>query len=100
MPIHDVECQKCGTIIENYFASPWPPSLLHEDGGELIILWRSDSSRSATAHPLDRTVIWRNPRTGKVAYPPRNDSPMPARYRQEGYIREEFEHARDVEKFE
>jgi hypothetical protein len=101
MPYHDVECTKCGTIIYKYYKSPWPSFLLHEDdGGELIILWQSDSPHSATAHPRDRTVIYRNPLTGEVSYPPRNDEVMPSRYREAGYVREEFEHARDVEKFE
>ena len=41
-----------------------------------------------------------NPQTGAVAYPPRNDSPMPERYRRQGYERREFEHLREVEAFE
>lgn len=100
MPLHDVECTKCHAVIRNYFASPWPTHLLHEDGGELEILWQSDSPRTATVHPSERTVIWQDPKTGQVAYPPRNDSPMPERYRTAGYQRVEFEHARDVERFE
>ena len=100
MPYHDVECTKCGQIIKNYYLSSWPPSILHEDGGELIILWQSDSPHDASAHPLDRTVIYRNPRTGEVAYPPTNNETMPSRYRRAGYVREEFEHIRDLERFE
>lgn len=100
MPIHNVQCTLCGQIIENYYSSSWSSPLLHDDGGELVILWQSDSPRTVTVHPLERTVIYRNPLTGDVAYPPTNDQKMPSRYRQAGYVREEFEHARDLEKFE
>jgi hypothetical protein len=100
MPIHDVQCSKCGTIIENYFKSPWPSPLLHDDGGELDILWRATTFRDASAHPLDRTVVWRNPATGQISYPGRNDEAMPDRYTKLGFERVEFEHARDLEKFE
>jgi hypothetical protein len=101
MPIHDVQCSKCGTIIENYYASPWPTSISHdEDGGELLILWRSDSSHCAAVHPQDRTVVYRNPKTGQIAYPGKNDGSMNERYRKQGFERVEFEHAHDLERFE
>lgn len=101
MPRHDVQCTKCGTIIRNHELSPWPDKLLHEDGGELEILWHFPSPRgTAAVHPSERSVVWRNPKTGEVAYPPRNDVDMPARYRQRGFQREEFESARSLEKFE
>lgn len=100
MPLHDVQCRRCGAVIENHFASPWPDVLLHDDGGELEILWQASSPHTALAHPHQRTVIYRNPKTGDVAYPPSNALPMPQRYRDAGYERVEFEHARDLEQFE
>jgi hypothetical protein len=102
MPCHDLECQKCNTVICNYSASPWPASLpAHEQcGGELLILWTPTHVHDASVHPLDRVVLWENPRTGEVAYPPTNYASMPDRYRKAGYQRKEFEHARDVEHFE
>jgi hypothetical protein len=100
MPCHDVQCSKCGLIIENYYASPWPSSISHDDGGELEILWRDSHSRPAAAHPLDRTVIWKDPITGEISYPPTNTAAMPLRYRQRGFQRIEFEHAHEVEQFE
>lgn len=99
MPHHDVQCSKCGQIIENYYASPWPSSIRHDDGGELEILWRSSSPSPAAAHPLDRTVVYKDPITGQVAYPGRNDQ-LDNRYARQGWERVEFEHAREVEKFE
>jgi len=81
--------------------SPWPDQLLHEDGGELEILWRSAlSPRDAAVHPSERAVVWRDPKTGEVCYPPRNDSPMPKRYRDRGFVCEDMPTARDLEKFE
>lgn len=97
MPCHDVQCSKCGKIINNYFASPWPSSIRHDDGGELEILWHGSPSH-ASVHPRERTVIYRDPTTGKVAYPGRND--QPSHYSNAGWERVEFEHARDLEKFE
>lgn len=98
MPLHDVQCTLCGTIIENYYASPWASSIPHGCGGELEILWRSSLPSPAAAHPSERTVIYRNPVTGQISYPGRNDTATPDRYR--SWERVEFEHARDLEKFE
>ncbi len=98
MPIHDVQCSKCGNIIQNYYASPWPSSISHEDGGEYEILWRSSSPSPAAAHPHERTVVYKDPITGQIAYPGRNDTP--SKYDDMGWERVEFEHARDLEKFE
>lgn len=102
MARHNVECSKCGKVIYDYTLSPWPEHPVHgEDGGELIILWQDASSpRSAAAHPRDRTVVWQDPITGEVKYPPTNDMAMPSRYKKRGFQRVEFESARDVEKFE
>ena len=99
MPRHDVQCTLCGEILRDHFLSPWPDLPLHGDGGELVILWHSASSHSATVHPSERTVVWQAP-DGKISYPPRNDSIMPQRYADRGFKRVEFEHLRDVERFE
>jgi len=99
MPHHDVQCSKCGTIIENYYASPWPSSIRHCEGGELEILWRSSLSSPAAAHPLNRTIVYRDPITGEIAYPGRNDI-KDNRYARRGWERVEFETAHDLEKFE
>lgn len=99
MPRHTVECSKCHEVIEDHFCSPWPSHLPHGCGGELEILWTPSHRFDASAHPWERTVVYISP-DGKVSYPPRNDQEMPKRYRDAGYQRVEFEHAREVEKFE
>lgn len=52
------------------------------------------------AHEKERAVVWRDPRTGTVAYPARNDSPMPQRYREAGYERHELGTLRELDRFE
>lgn len=52
-------------------------------------------------HPLERAVIWRNPQTGEIRTPARNDSDMPDAYRNAGFVREEImnhQQRRDLEK--
>jgi hypothetical protein len=101
MPIHDVECKTCGTRINNYYRSPWPDAPIHEGcGGPLEIRWQPSTHRVVTVNQKERTVIYQHPITGEVAYPGRADVPMPAHYRNAGFQRVEFEHARDLETFE
>lgn len=57
-------------------------------------------NRLTAIHTSERTVVFRNPRTGEVRYPARNDSPIHPKYLAQGYVREELVSARDVAKFE
>lgn len=99
MATHNLECQKCG-LIRTFTASPFPSQLpVCACGGELLILWSAPLQQNAAAHPSERTVVWMD-KDGHVSYPPRNDATMPDRYRAAGYQRVEFEHAREVERFE
>jgi hypothetical protein len=56
-------------------------------------------TRNPTVHPKERTVVWRDPKTGGCAYPPVNDAPMPERYRKEGYVREELDTLHKLDTF-
>lgn len=52
-------------------------------------------------HPLERAVIFRNPETGEIRTPARNDTDMPDSYRRAGFVREEVDthqKRRDLEK--
>lgn len=40
---------------------------------------------------MDRAVIFRNPRTGEIRTPARNDTDMPDAYRRAGFVREEID---------
>lgn len=47
------------------------------------------ATRLSSIHTSERPIVFRNPRTGELRYPPRNDSPMSAGYAAEGFVREE-----------
>jgi hypothetical protein len=51
-------------------------------------------------HAKDRAVIYRNPLTGEVRTPARNDMPMPEQYVKQGYVREELPDIRAVRAYE
>lgn len=54
-----------------------------------------------TIHPLERAVIFRNPETGEIRTPARNDTDMPDSYKRAGFVREEVDthqKRRDLEK--
>jgi hypothetical protein len=57
-------------------------------------------NRLTAIHTSERTVVFRNPRTGEIRYPARNDSPIHPKYAAQGYIREELASARDIARFE
>ena len=57
-------------------------------------------NRISAIHTSERTVVYRNPRTGEIRYPPRNDQPIHPKYAAQGFIRQELETARDVAAFE
>lgn len=54
----------------------------------------------ASIHPSERAVVYRNPRTGEIRTPARNDQPIPEVYARQGYIREELSTHADVHRFE
>lgn len=52
------------------------------------------------AHAKERAVVWRHPQTGEVAYPGRNDIPMPVHYQARGFERHELPTLRDLDRFQ
>lgn len=84
-------CQECG---REYRIGEWPWCGGSGQHG------RPHGKQGGVVHPQERSVVYRHPGTGKVAYAPRNDVPMPDRYRRWGYVREELPTLRDVERFE
>lgn len=104
MVIHDLKCEQCG--LEQHDAAVTPGRLepCESCGGVMEIRW--DISRrpiavamNPTLHPSDRVVVYRNPKTGNIAYPGANNQPMPERYRKDGYERLEMTTANGVKKF-
>ena len=45
-------------------------------------------------------MVYRNPRTGEIRTPARNDQPLPEVYARQGYVREELSSAQKVRAFE
>lgn len=84
-------CPDCG---QSYRQGQWPWCNGSGDHG------RPYGRQGGSAHPSERSVVYRNPRTGQVAYPPRNDQPMPQVYAQAGYERHEMPSLRDIERLE
>lgn len=99
MPAHNLQCPKCGEIVYEYFASPWIEPM-HDCGGRFEILWTPTVRHDASVYTTERSVVYEDPKTGEIVYPARADVPMAERYRKRGFQRIEFEHGRDLEKFE
>ncbi len=51
-------------------------------------------------HPSERSVVYRNPRTGETRYPPRADQPLPEVYARQGYERQELSTPQSIREFE
>jgi hypothetical protein len=61
---------------------------------EMEVLWSSPSSRRASVHPSERAVVFENPQTGEVKYPPRNDMAPPS-----GFVRRELSSLQEGRQF-
>lgn len=103
MILHDVRCDQCKREWSAFLE--WDPyagaltSTPCDCGGTAHRIFRQ-ASYIPNAHPLDRTVIFEHPGTGKWSAPDRNDRPMPDRLRKEGYVKREFTSLRELERFE
>ena len=101
MPLHDLICIHCHLRINDFYRSPWPEEIIHFDCGKpLEITWSKAPQASLGCHSKDVMVVWEDPQTGKVLYPPRNDVPIPERYQKLGYQRKELNTLKEVERFE
>lgn len=87
-----MKCDDCGRILETG-DWPWPcggsgDHSVH--GGTLV----------SAIHTSERSVVYRNPRTGEIRYPARADVPVPPVYARQGYERVELTTHQDVKAFE
>jgi hypothetical protein len=82
----------CGTCGRSLVIGAWPFCPHATDG-------RGDTLLRAI-HPSERAVVYRNPRTGEVRYPARNDQPVPPVYARQGFVRDELRSVSDVRRFE
>ena len=102
MPTHDVECSFCHEVILNHSLSPWPSvAMCPYCGGTLDILWTAGAAKPPKqVADSECIVVWEHPTTGEVAYPGRNDAPMPKRYADRGFARRELRTRHEAEQFE
>ena len=56
--------------------------------------------RVSAIHTSERSVVYRNPRTGEVRFPARADQAVPAVYARQGFVREELITHAQVREFE
>lgn len=61
--------------------------------------WPHGSLSPRPVHRSETAVVYRNPRTGAIRYPGRNDAPMPERYRQQGYQMEALDTLPKLDQF-
>lgn len=98
MPVYDFICKQCGSVHFDVLA-PSPeegPVCCHRAADWLPSLRQI----TVPVHSSERSVVWRNPNTGEVRYPGRNDIPMPSKYAAMGYERQEICHDHEMRRFE
>jgi hypothetical protein len=98
MVLHDMICNFCGhretdVICQGRYRKECAC------GGLMEIDWSRRPQNYIGIHPRERSVVWYNSKDGTHATPMRNDIPMPARYKSQGYERREFDSLRSLDSF-
>lgn len=91
MSIDDAAFRLCSHCGNSYGIGDWP-FCPHGTG--------CCSTNLSSIHPSERAVVYRNPRTGEIRYPPRNDTPLHPKYVAQGYVRDELSTHQKVKEFE
>jgi hypothetical protein len=91
----DFQCPVCDAVRFDVEFHGEPHVSCIDCPAEMEVLWSSPSSRRASVHPSERAVVYENPTTGEVRYPPRNDQKAP-----EGFIRREMCNLSEIHQFE
>lgn len=101
MVVHDLECTNpgCSHVESNAILKngriPRCPRCRHKR----IILYGANIRHDAAVSKRERAVVWFNPKTGSVAYPPVNNVKMYPRYANNGYERLEFTSLSQLDRF-
>jgi hypothetical protein len=98
MAIHNYQCPVCESIRYGVTVADHVSCL--ECPAEMEILWSFSGPRVTSVNPTERIVVYENPATGEVKYPPRNDQPIPAQYAKQGFQKRELSTLAEVHKFE
>lgn len=100
--LHDIQCvnPQCGMIEYDTKVQPTRLGSCTRCGSAMEICFSTRRAPVfAAVHSRERTVVYRNPKNGHVAYPGRADVPMPSRYKKAGYERVEFDSLKKLDKF-
>lgn len=100
--LHDFICRTCKEVKVDVVISLKEVELgsFPSCHGNMEILFRNSSPIAGTWSEKDKVVIYQNPETGQIAYPGRNDVPMPARYAKRGFQEKELRSLAQVTAFE
>lgn len=105
MPLYDFHCPSCDlVVVDIYVHHQNIDSHTQSCPACLVPMTLSYTGGSAyrtphSVHPKERAVVFRNPVTGAVVYPPTNDTPIPQRYKDQGYERHELPSLRSIDSF-
>lgn len=101
MPRHDFICPTCREVREDVVISirEFELNSYPSCHGAMEILYRK-SPIAGTWSEKDKVVVYENPQTGEIAYPGRNDVPMPDRYAKRGFEPKELRSLAQVTAFE
>lgn len=100
MPRYDFFCEQCGEVFECFkTAELGATATCSTCEREAQRVWMGKQHATAF-HKTETTVVWRNPQTGKIEYPGRNDIPVPPRLAAMGFERHELRSLKEVERFE
>ena len=101
MPVFDVICKECGHEVADLFLRPWPDELPCSKCGRLMdIKWAIRTNHRPACHSSESVVVWEDPSTGEIRYPPRNDIPVSPKLAAMGFERRELTSLHQVESFE
>lgn len=98
--LHDVRCPNCRELYANRMVNVDRLPVCKSCNIRTEIEYSTPRSHHlVSVHNSERSIVWRNPRNGHIAYPGRNDVPMPERYRKHGYEKHELSTLRSLDKF-
>ena len=105
MTITPFICHRCGNETYRLISNPRVPEIDCVCRACADELSHSGSFSRAPAfalpaHPSERAVVWKHPRTGEGRYPPQNNVDLPQRYKEQGFERHELPTLRDLERHE
>lgn len=90
MPLREYHCPQCERSFECLVrTSDAPPKCTHCGSSNLELKYSRFATSNTAIHKSERPIIFRNPRTGEMRFPPRDDAPLHPKYAAQGFERVE-----------